>query len=450
MPTNTYVVLDKITTTGSVPSVTFTSIPSGYTDLVIIGSAQQVTLGEDLALQFNSDTGTNYSRTYLCGDGGTAHSGRSSNVNQIILDHHATPPTGTSFSTAIINIMNYANTNTFKSVINRTGAIDTNPGLGTVANVGLWRSTSAITSVKIFCTNGSDLKTGSTFSLYGIQGTAVSTGTAKASGGTITYDSFGYVYHTFTSGGTFTPSQSLSCDLLVVGGGGGGGQGGSGGYGGGGGAGGYRTATSQSLTAIGYSVTVGGAGSGGVSNTNATSGTGSSFASILASAGGGNGGGYNNTAYYAGGSGGSGGGGPASAGAGNTPATSPSQGNNGGAGSGGSAPRTGGGGGGATTVGTFGTYNGQNPSSNPGDGGTGSNSLAHWAIVTSTGVNGYYAGGGGGGHEGGSGGGIGGAGGGGNSGGGGTANTGGGGGGGNSGNGANGGSGIVIVRYYGA
>jgi hypothetical protein len=165
---STYTPIATTTLGSAATDITFSSIAGTYTDLVVIVSAQQVTLGEDLALQFNSDTGTNYSRTYLCGDGSTAHSGRSTSVNQIILDHHATPPTGTSFSTAVINIMNYSNTTTFKTVLDRTGANDTNPGLGTVANVGLWRSTSAITSVKVFCTNSSNLKTGTIATLYGI------------------------------------------------------------------------------------------------------------------------------------------------------------------------------------------------------------------------------------------------------------------------------------------
>ena len=165
---STYSTIATNTLGSNAASIDFTSISGSYTDLVLIVSAQQVTLGEDLALQFNSDTGTNYSRTYLCGDGSTAHSGRSTSVNQIILDHHATPPTGTSFSTAVINIMNYSNTTTFKTVLDRTGANDTNPGLGTVLNGGLWRSTSAITSIKVFCTNSSNLKTGTIATLYGI------------------------------------------------------------------------------------------------------------------------------------------------------------------------------------------------------------------------------------------------------------------------------------------
>jgi hypothetical protein len=51
--------------------------------------------------------------------------------------------------------------------------------------------------------------------LYGIKA-QVTPGTAKATGGTITYDQSGNVIHTFTSSGTFTPSEALSCDYLVV------------------------------------------------------------------------------------------------------------------------------------------------------------------------------------------------------------------------------------------
>lgn len=167
---STYSTIATNTLTSNAASITFSSISGTYTDLVLIVSAQQVTNGEDLALQFNSDTGTNYSRIYLCGDTSTAtvHSGRSTNVNQVILDHHATPPTANSFSTAIINIFNYSNANVYKTVLNRNGAVDSNPAQGVVMNVGLWRNTSAITSVKIFCTNSSNLKTGTIATLYGI------------------------------------------------------------------------------------------------------------------------------------------------------------------------------------------------------------------------------------------------------------------------------------------
>lgn len=165
--TATYDCIATTTLGSNTASVTFSSISGSFTDLVLIVTPQQVTLGEDLALQFNSDTGSNYSRTYLCGDGSTAHTNRSSNSTAILLDHHGTPPPSGSFGIDIINIQNYSNSTTYKTTISRAGTGDGQPA--TVANVGMWRSTSAITSVKIFCTNSSNLKTGTIATLYGIK-----------------------------------------------------------------------------------------------------------------------------------------------------------------------------------------------------------------------------------------------------------------------------------------
>ena len=143
------------------------SVSGSYTDLVLVCQIQQVTDGEDVAIQVNSDTGTNYSRTYLCGDGSTAHSGRDTSYASIRIDHHATPPTSSSFSVNIINFENYSNTTTNKTILARSNSLSTYGG--SVGVVGLWRSTSAITSITVFCTNSSNMKTGSTFTLYGVK-----------------------------------------------------------------------------------------------------------------------------------------------------------------------------------------------------------------------------------------------------------------------------------------
>tara|TARA_R110000822_G_scaffold116901_3_gene248808 strand:+ start:1369 stop:1875 length:507 start_codon:yes stop_codon:yes gene_type:complete len=164
---STYTPLATTTLGGNTASYTFGSISSAYTDLILIARIQQVTDGEDVAIQFNSDTGTNYSRTYLCGDGSTAHSGRSTSSTSIICDHHATPPTTNAFSTNIIHIQNYSNTNTNKSILARSGSSGTLAA--TVAVSGLWRSNTAVNSVTIFCTNGSNMKANTTLSLYGIK-----------------------------------------------------------------------------------------------------------------------------------------------------------------------------------------------------------------------------------------------------------------------------------------
>ena len=67
---------------------------------------------------------------------------------------------------AIINIQNYSNTTTYKTILGRAN----NAVTGVTETVGLWRSTSAITSMTLLQSYGSDLfKTGSTFTLYGIK-----------------------------------------------------------------------------------------------------------------------------------------------------------------------------------------------------------------------------------------------------------------------------------------
>jgi hypothetical protein len=427
---NTYTELRKTTVGTATSSVTLdlTSI-SGYTDLVLVISARGNNAGsaDQVKLQVNADTGNNYSRTILFGTGSSAGSARTSSTNSILIDYVAgdTAAAGT-FGLCTINLMNYSNSTTFKTILSRAGTA----GDLVEANVGLWRNTAAITSIIVSPGIGTNWLTGSTFSLYGIA--TANAGLAKATGGTITYGGDGYIYHTFTANGTFTPNQTLSCDYLVVAGGGGGGYQ----QGGGGGAGGYQIGSS-SLTATGYSVTIGGGGAGSSGGAGAN-GTNTSLASLLTSTAGGGGGGRSPNVAGNGGSGG-GGGLDAARGTGTL-----GQGNDGGAVNG----NGGGGGGGASAAGTAA------PTS--ADGGSGGNGST-WLNGTT------YAGGGGGGTFASSGGSVqanGGTGGGGGGGRGnsngstGTANTGsGGGGGGQVGgtllNGSAGGSGVVIIRYQG-
>jgi hypothetical protein len=434
MATNTYVALDKITVGTAVASVTFSSIPATYTDLVIVAMPISAT-ADNLTMQFNGDTTTNYSDTVLWGSGTSQSSLRETSTATPWLSYYAnttTVPTPT-----IISIQNYANTTTFKTSLIRAN----NAAGGVDAIVMLWRKTpEAINSILIKQKGTNNLAVGSTFSLYGIASAEVG---AKATGGVISSDA-SYWYHTFLASGTFTPTQSLSCDYLVVAGGGGGGST----YGGGGGAGGYRTSiggSPLSLSATGYTVTVGAGGAGIASGqaNSAGNGNNSVFSTITSTYGGGGG---NDVSPRNGAAGGSGGGGSTTTGgAGNLGAFSPVEGYAGGTGAS-SGNYGSGGGGGSSVVGTNGT------TTTGGNGGAGTANSISGSSVT-------YAGGGGGGTFQGGTIGAGGAGGGGNAGaaGGnnvgiaGTANTGGGGGGASyqssSVNGGAGGSGIVIVRY---
>lgn len=395
MSTNTYVALRTETVTVATASVTLdlTGI-TGYTDLRISGIAQAAVTANNIYIRFNGDTGNNYSMIYMYGSGSAATSGKTSTTNSIYASGLGLTPTLLN-----MDIFNYANTTTYKACLQRGSAPD-----GTVATTGMWRgstgsATQAITSITLL--TDTTFAVGTTFSLYGIKAFAPET-TTKATGGYVYSDSTHW-YHAFPYSGTFTPNQSLTADILAIAGGGSGGAN----VGGGGGAGGILGFASQSLTATGYTVTVG-AGGGGVASNNlrGTSGSNSQFGGLTAVVGGG-GGGSLGTVQRDGSNGGSGGGGGTGfdlGTAGNGGSASPSgQGNAGGAGQSGSNGQylASGGGGGAGTAGTAGTGLGQTGVG--GKGGDGVNtlpssigSLAAWCSATGFGDGGYFAGGGGG------------------------------------------------------
>jgi hypothetical protein len=156
---STYTPIATTTVGSNTSAVTFSSIPSTYTDLILVAYAISTSGTNDIGITFNGDTGSNYSRTFLGGNGSSAYSGRNSNV---------TVGYGMFFSTAgvqgTINIMNYANSTTNKTFLIRAGqAADS-----TAAAVDLWRSTSAINSVTLTAM-AAQIATGSTFTLYGVK-----------------------------------------------------------------------------------------------------------------------------------------------------------------------------------------------------------------------------------------------------------------------------------------
>lgn len=150
-------------------TVTFSSIPGTYTDLVLVVNLQSsynLDSGNGARLRFNGDAGNNYSNTNLRGNGSTASSYRASNIDYIQIGLLPSSGGGTAAGTlgvGIANIQNYTNTTTFKTVLGRTNSTSS----VVEASAGLWRSTSAITSITYF--GDGNILAGSTFTLYGIK-----------------------------------------------------------------------------------------------------------------------------------------------------------------------------------------------------------------------------------------------------------------------------------------
>ncbi len=292
MATNTYVELAKITPSGSLTSIVLNSIPNTYTDLILIGQYSK-SAPNSVRLWLNNDTSSGlYSQTIVYGNGTIASSGRESNENAFYMMDYLSASTSSTHTT-ITHIQNYANTNVFKTIFERGGS----GVVGVTLAVGTWRNTNAVTRIDVGAGSGT-FSAGTTFSLYGIKAELTTQTSPKASGGLV-YEDSSYWYHVFASSSTFTPNQSLSADVLCVAGGGGGG---TANRGGGGGAGGVIYFAGQSLTATGYTCTIGAGGAG------FTNGVNSQFASLTVASGGGRGGASNFGGAYLASAGGSGGG----------------------------------------------------------------------------------------------------------------------------------------------
>jgi hypothetical protein len=153
-------------------SITFSSIPQDYTHLQIRGilrSTRAENPNDPIQFRFNSDTASNYSSHNLTGNGAAAESGV--DLGTSILEGRVTGPTATAstFSAEVIDILDYANTNKYKTV-RWLNAHDRN-GAGQVKLLsGNWRNTAAITSITFSSVTASNFVQYSSLALYGIKG----------------------------------------------------------------------------------------------------------------------------------------------------------------------------------------------------------------------------------------------------------------------------------------
>jgi hypothetical protein len=157
---NTYEPIATTTANGVIQSVTFSSIPATYTDLILIVAGNAVNNGT--VITFNNDTSTNYSRTVLRGDGTSATSFRQSSQNYIAADASVSQPA----QNIIMHIFNYANTTTYKTALVRSN----NSSAGLDQGVGLWRATpAAINRIDVTLQGATPITSGAVFTLYGIK-----------------------------------------------------------------------------------------------------------------------------------------------------------------------------------------------------------------------------------------------------------------------------------------
>ena len=162
----TYEPIATTTLSTTATSVVFSSIPSTYTDLIVVFTGQNTTATVAMTFEcdINNDGGNNYSSTWI---DMSANTGRGTNNNGAYIGSLSK----TSTSWAVIQFMNYSNTSTYKTWMSRWGTM----GLALTeqggAIVGMWRNTGAINKLDFNRPAGESgtFDVGCTFTLYGIK-----------------------------------------------------------------------------------------------------------------------------------------------------------------------------------------------------------------------------------------------------------------------------------------
>jgi hypothetical protein len=160
MPTQTYFPLSNITLGSSASSVTFSSIPATYRDLILVIDNATTSVNQEFNFRFNSDTGSNYSYVYAASvasgpesaAGSSQTQGRLGNINTTGANH-------------IFQIMDYSATDKHKTALARSNNVGASQ---TWMLVNRWGSTSAVNTIRIFTGAGNTMPAGVSFALYGI------------------------------------------------------------------------------------------------------------------------------------------------------------------------------------------------------------------------------------------------------------------------------------------
>jgi hypothetical protein len=157
--TDTYTPLATVTLGASASSVTFSSIPATYRDLILVVNGKSVTSQANLTTRFNADSGSNYTYVEMYGNGSSAISSAAP------LTYAYSGNLFTNLGMTIIQYMDYSATDKHKTLLSRSSTSANQVG----AIATRWANTAAITSLQVQALDSTNnFDTGSTFSLYGV------------------------------------------------------------------------------------------------------------------------------------------------------------------------------------------------------------------------------------------------------------------------------------------
>lgn len=165
MATATFVPLATQTLSSAASSIIFSSIAGTYSDLHLIIMCTS-NVSDIVSVQYNSDTGTNYTQMYFGTNGTSPLYGQTNFASYAQLSSIGAVST-TVPSLYELDIMGYSQTTTQKLTLVKTSCDYGN--FGAVETVScLWKNTAAINSVKLFLRSGNNFSSGTTATLWGI------------------------------------------------------------------------------------------------------------------------------------------------------------------------------------------------------------------------------------------------------------------------------------------
>ena len=159
---------------GGVATITFAGIPTGYKHLQlrVLSRTSRAATGDYFNMNFNSDTGTNYTGHYLTGNGSTSFAGSNgtSITTAYLLSGTAANASANNFGAGIVDFLDYSAVNKNKTMRSFFGIQNNGTGDESInLYSALWMNTAAINSITIASGTGSTIQQYSSFALYGVK-----------------------------------------------------------------------------------------------------------------------------------------------------------------------------------------------------------------------------------------------------------------------------------------
>jgi hypothetical protein len=164
MATPTFIPLAEITLLASDSSITFSSIPNTFRDIVIVMAVKRIGASGGPFIRFNNDSGNNYSMAQLANDGGNTL-GNIGTTTYGWLQPNSNLSTS-NFDSIRINIFDYSTTDKTTTYLSRCDNAET--GVYHNALSGRWANSSVIDTITVGITSN-DFAAGSTIGLFGIE-----------------------------------------------------------------------------------------------------------------------------------------------------------------------------------------------------------------------------------------------------------------------------------------